>query len=72
MNCMKGSKKALKALVKHFGSQKHAAQEFDCTQQAIAEWFKNGIPVDRAVEAERKTNRCITKEQLRPDIFRNV
>lgn len=69
---MKGNKKALLKLVKHFGSQKDLASEFDCSQQAISEWFKNGIPVERAVEAERKTKGAVKAVDLRPDVLRSI
>ena len=67
---MKGNKKVLVKMIEHIGSQKAAARTFRCTQQAISEWMKNGIPIKRAIEAESITNKNFTKEQLRPDIFR--
>jgi len=64
------TKTTQKNLINHFGSKTNLANTFKVTRQAVNGWFIRGIPVQRALEIEKKTNNVITRDVLRPDIFK--
>ena len=52
-----------------FGSQKAMAEALGLTPNAVSLWKKRGIPLKQAVRIEKLTDKKVTKEELRPDIF---
>lgn len=46
------------------GSRKTAAHGMGVTTETIRLWLKNGIPLDRAIEVERKTRGFVTAEEI--------
>ena len=57
-----GSQKALGELV-----AKKIRREKPFSSEAVAQWLKNGVTAERAVDIERATG--ISRADLRPDIF---
>lgn len=53
-----------KRLVEHFQGREKAAEAFDISGESIRLWRKKGIPLDRALEVERRTKGAITAEEI--------
>lgn len=63
---------ALAQAIEMVGSQDLFAQRVGVTQQAVSKWLKNGkIPAERVVLAEQATAGKITRQKLRPDLYRS-
>lgn len=65
------SLKALHAAIKYCGSQAALAGALGISKQAVNSWVKNRnrLPIDRAIEIERVTERQVLRQDLRPDLF---
>ena len=50
-----------------FGNKAMLARKLRISRAAVAQWMQ--VPAGRAKEIERLTERRITAEQMRPDIF---
>ena len=46
------------------GSRRTAAKALDVTTETIRLWLKKGIPLDRALYVERKTDGFVTAEEI--------
>ena len=46
------------------GSRKTAAEALDVTRETIRLWLLKGIPLDRAIWIEKKTQGFITAEEI--------
>lgn len=46
------------------GSKRTAANAIGVTTETIRLWLKNGIPLDRSIEIERKTQGFVTAEEI--------
>lgn len=70
MNTLSSEKQHLKRAIRLLGGQQMLAQRLNITQQAVSLWVRRSlIPVSHAVLVEALTERKVTKEQLRPDVF---
>ena len=49
------------------GSDENIAELFGMKRQAVLYWKQNGIPTDRALEVEKKTNGKITAMEVLED-----
>lgn len=45
------------------------ARARDLTYQAVQRWIKQGLPGDRVLEVERAVDKCVTRHELRPDLY---
>lgn len=66
------SKKALSEAITICGGQSALARLMNppVTPQAVQKWSRLGVvPIHRAAAIEVATDRKVTREQLRPDIF---
>jgi len=52
-----------------FKTQEGVAKALMVSQPSVAQWFKTGIPIKRAIQIEEVTKGVIKREDLRPDIF---
>lgn len=48
----------------YYGSRKTAAEALKVTTETIRLWLKNGIPLDRAIFIEKKTQGFVTAEEI--------
>lgn len=67
------AKTALKEAIRICGSQAALARLMKppITPQAVQKWSRLGVvPINRVLDIENATDKKITREQLRPDIFR--
>ena len=71
---MSNFRKYIEAAVTLKGSQKKLADSMGCTQQQISYLLKeaNGISAEMAISVEAATNKVITRNHLRPDLFGEV
>jgi hypothetical protein len=46
------------------GSKKTAADALEVTTETVRLWLKKGIPLDRAIFVERKTQGFVTAEEI--------
>jgi DNA-binding transcriptional regulator YdaS (Cro superfamily) len=51
-------------LVARFGSNAEVAKHFSVTREAVRLWLKNGIPPDRALEVEERTEGEVTAMEV--------
>ena len=51
-------------LVAHFGGRRETAQAFNCHPETVRLWLDRGIPLIRAIDAERLSKRAVTAEQI--------
>lgn len=67
-------RKYIEAAVTLKGSQKKLADAMGCTQQQISYLLNEatGISAEMAISVEAATNRQITRQHLRPDLFGEV
>ena len=71
--CIMGgmSEKALKKAVKLAGSQAKLADLLGVRQPSVAGWFMRGyMPATRVLQCVAALGGRITKEELRPDLYR--
>ncbi len=62
---------AIERAVDAAGSQSALARELGVTHQAVQQWVADGKPpVRRAIDIEIAVNGAVTREELRPDIYR--
>ena len=60
-------------LAKRGLTQKQFASILDVTQGCIAQWVGGKkVSIKRAEQIEKKTKGAITREELRPDLYRRV
>lgn len=53
------------------GGQSALARKVGCTPQAVQRWCKTGtVPSDRVVAVEEAVEGAVTREELRPDLYR--
>lgn len=62
---------ALTKAIRLVGGHTKMAEMLGIERTAIYQW-KKGVPPNRAVEIEQATGGEITREQLRPDLFRKT
>lgn len=55
--------------VQVLGSQASLATAVGVTPQAVSNWVRTGVPVERCRAIETATARQVTVHDLRPDIF---
>lgn len=53
-----------------FGSLKDLAEKLELTPNTIYLWDKNRIPLKYLARIEQLTDLRLTREQLRPDLFK--
>ena len=53
-----------------FGSIKDFATLFQIRPNTVALWTRNGIPIKYIKDIEKHTEGRLTKEMLRPDLFK--
>lgn len=51
-------------LVKHFGDKTATAKAFGCHEETVRLWLRDGIPLNRSIEAERLSKGAVTAEQI--------
>lgn len=56
-----------KKLVAHFGSRPLAASALGVTPETIRLWLKRGIPLEKAIDVERKSKGIVTAEEILRD-----
>jgi|14_taG_2_1085336.scaffolds.fasta_scaffold120376_2 DNA-binding transcriptional regulator YdaS (Cro superfamily) len=56
-------------LINYFGSQKALADFLGVKHGHIYYWLRNGLPIKRAIEIEKKTNGRFTRKFLCPHFF---
>lgn len=62
----------IKSAIEIAGSQKKLADACGVSQVAVSKWFRGGdIRAEHAIAVEKATDGKVTREQLRPDIFRD-
>jgi DNA-binding transcriptional regulator YdaS (Cro superfamily) len=63
---------AVRRAIQIAGSQKALADALDCPQSAISKRLLGSVPItgEWAVEVERILKGAITREEIRPDLFR--
>lgn len=64
----------IQAAVTLKGGQKKLAESMGCTQQQISYLLKEakGVSAEMAISIESATNKAITRQHLRPDLFGEV
>lgn len=62
-------KEALLKAINITGSQAELARKLGITQQSVAFWLKNGLPIKRVIEVERITKRKVSRYKLKPSFF---
>ena len=63
--------RALEKAIERAGGLKRFADSLGVSPQVVVNWRKRkNVPVDRCGAIEKATGGAITREQLRPDIFR--
>ena len=62
---------ALEKAIKYVGSQEALAKRINSNQQTISWWLnKSGkVPAEKAIAIETATDKTVTRQQLRPDLF---
>lgn len=67
------AQQALRDAISKVGSQGKLALELGVKQQHVSYWLKNnGIPAEKVALAERAVKHEITRQQFRPDIFKDA
>lgn len=62
---------AISKAIRLAGSQTQLAKKLNVTPQAVQRWVSSDeIPLSRVVQIEAALNGEITREELRPDVFR--
>jgi hypothetical protein len=62
--------KPLDLIIIEFGGVKELAEKLDLTPNAIYFWAENKIPLKYLAKIEELSNLRLTREQLRPDLFK--
>jgi hypothetical protein len=62
--------KPLDLLKIEFGSLKELADKLEITPNAVYVWGANKVPMKYLGKIEQLTNLRLTREQLRPDLFK--
>jgi len=55
--------------VEYFRTKKGLAQAIGVEPMTVSQWFKRGLPMDRAKEIHDATDGAITLEELIPQLF---
>ena len=55
---------------KERGAKAAMAKHFGLSRVAISNWFKNGVPADQVDKVCEACDDTVTRNQLRPDLFR--
>lgn len=60
---------SLQKAIDLFGSQTRLAEKLGVHPMVISHWKKRGVPAGYCRKIEGISNRAVTAEELRPDIF---
>lgn len=56
--------KAAEKLVKHYGDKRTTALALDVHEETLRLWLRDGIPLAKAIEVERRSSGIVTAEQI--------
>ena len=57
--------------IEHFGGRRALADACGLTVMAVHQWETRKVPAERAVQIEQLSGGAVTKESLRPDLFKS-
>lgn len=64
MSAMETESQVAKRVIEHFGGPGKTADAFEVSTEAIRLWRKKGIPLDRSLEVEERTDGAVKAEDI--------